>query len=124
VRALEGKSQRLSERGREISDQIAALGFKVHAENDAVTRKASAPRREWDIAISDGPAERLREDARIVVQVGQSRPGQIVDLSDMRCGVVEDHHGRTRHVNRRDRRGLAPPIFCRSANRLYAAEGP
>jgi hypothetical protein len=54
VRDLEGKSQRLSERGREISDQIAALGFKVHAENNAVTRKASAPRREWDIAISDG----------------------------------------------------------------------
>src|SRR6516164_3658909 len=29
--------------------------------------KAFAPRRECDVAISDGPAERLREDARIVV---------------------------------------------------------
>src|SRR5262245_43242874 len=48
--------------------------------------KASAPRREWGIAISDRPAERLGEDARIVVQVGRFRPGQIVDLSDMRCG--------------------------------------
>src|SRR6202008_961178 len=27
--------------------------------------KAFAPRREWDVAISDGPAERLGEDARI-----------------------------------------------------------
>src|SRR5260221_12812149 len=33
--------------------------------------KAFAPRREWDVAISDGPAERLREDARIVVQIGR-----------------------------------------------------
>src|ERR1700674_1893598 len=69
--------------------------------------KAFAPRREWDVAISDGPAERLGEDARIVVQVGRFRPGQIVDLSDMRCGVVEDHRYRTRHVDRRDWRGLA-----------------
>jgi hypothetical protein len=43
---------------------------------DEVLRKprlpeAFAPRREWDIAISDGPAERLGEDARIVVP---SRP--------------------------------------------------
>jgi hypothetical protein len=51
--------------------------------------KAFAPRREGDVAISDGSAERLGEDARIVFQVGRFRPGQIVDLSDMRCGVVE-----------------------------------
>src|SRR4030081_3436225 len=69
--------------------------------------KAFAPRREWDVAISDGPAERLGEDARIVVQIGRFRPRQIVDLSDMRCGVVEDRRYRTRHVNGRDRRGLA-----------------
>src|SRR5580704_9585903 len=69
--------------------------------------KAFAPRREWDVAISDGPAERLGKDARIVVQIGRFRPRQIVDLSDMRCGVVEDRRYRTRHVNRRDRRGLA-----------------
>ena len=71
--------------------------------------KAFAPRREWDVAISDGPAERLGEDARIVVQIGRFRHRQIVDLSDMRCGVVEDHRYRTRHVDRRDRRGLAAP---------------
>src|SRR5580693_278747 len=69
--------------------------------------KAFAPRWEWDVAISDGPAERLGEDARIVVRIGRFRPRQIVDLSDMRCGVVEDHRYRTRHVDRRDRRGLA-----------------
>jgi hypothetical protein len=37
VRNLEEKSQRLSERGRGIDDQIA-LGFRVHAENDAAGR--------------------------------------------------------------------------------------
>src|ERR1700674_483521 len=71
--------------------------------------KDFAPRRERDVAIPDGPAERLGEDARIVVHVGRFRPGQIVDLSDMRCGVVEDHRYRTRHVDRRDWRGLAAP---------------
>jgi hypothetical protein len=44
---------------------------------------------------------------RIVVQIGRFRPRQIVDLSDMRRGVVEDQRYRTRHVDRRDRRGLA-----------------
>jgi len=28
------------------------------------------------------------------------RPAQIVDLSDMQWGVVEDHRYRTRHVDR------------------------
>src|SRR5215831_12550527 len=60
--------------------------------------KAFAPRREGDVAISDGPAERLREDARIVVQIGRFRPRQIVDLSDMRCGVVKDHRYHACHV--------------------------
>src|SRR5258705_13030351 len=68
--------------------------------------KAFAPRREWDVAISDGPAERLGENARIVLQIGGFRPRQIVDLADMRCGVVEDRRYRTRDIDRRDRRGL------------------
>jgi hypothetical protein len=38
VRDLEQKSERLVQRGREIGDQIAALGFKVHAENDRAAR--------------------------------------------------------------------------------------
>src|SRR5262245_28083082 len=53
--------------------------------------KAFAPRREWDVAISDGPAERLGEDTRIVVQISRFRPRQIVDFSDMRCRSVEGH---------------------------------
>src|SRR5262249_39423916 len=69
--------------------------------------EAFAPRRSWDVAIRGGPAERLGEDARIVVKIGRFRPRQIVNLSDMPCGVVEDHRYRTRHVDRRDRRGLA-----------------
>ena len=69
--------------------------------------KTFAPRRERDIAISDGPAERLGEDARIVVQIGRFRARQIVDLSDMRCGVVEDCRYRKGHIDCRDRRRLA-----------------
>src|SRR5215470_9524036 len=34
--------------------------------------KAFAPRREWDVAISDGPPERLGEDVCILVQIGRS----------------------------------------------------
>src|ERR1700688_1529596 len=59
--------------------------------------KAFAPRRERDVAISDGPAERLGENARIVIQIGGFRPRQVVDLSDMGYGVVEDNSYRTRH---------------------------
>src|ERR1700730_11954107 len=33
--------------------------------------KALAPRWKWDVAISDGPAERRGEDARIVVRIGR-----------------------------------------------------
>src|SRR3982074_1962029 len=69
--------------------------------------KAFAPRREWDVAISDGPAERLGESTGIVVQIGGFRPRQIVDLSELGGGVVEDNSYRTRHIDRRDRRGLA-----------------
>src|SRR5215472_3909704 len=84
--------------GREMPDDVFR---KPHL------TKPFAPRREWCVAISDGPAERLGEDARIVVQIGRFPPRQIVDLSDMRCGVVEDHRYYTRHIDRRDRRGLA-----------------
>jgi hypothetical protein len=38
VHALVAKLQRLVEHGQEIGDQIAALGFRVHAENDAAAR--------------------------------------------------------------------------------------
>src|SRR5262249_53961375 len=69
--------------------------------------KAFAPRLEMDVAISDGPAKRLREDASKVVQISRFRPRQIVDLSDMRYGIVEDRRYRTRHIDCRDRRGLA-----------------
>src|SRR5260370_25238427 len=43
--------------------------------------KAVAPRWEWDVAISDGPAEHPGEDVCIVVQVGRLRPARIVNLS-------------------------------------------
>src|SRR5262245_28154662 len=44
--------------------------------------KAFAPCRERDVAISDGPAERLGEHGGIVVQIGGFWPRQIVDLSE------------------------------------------
>jgi NAD(P)-dependent dehydrogenase (short-subunit alcohol dehydrogenase family) len=40
--------------------------------------KFFAPLGSWRVAIADCPAERLGEDARVVVQVGRFRPGQIV----------------------------------------------
>src|SRR6266481_6705131 len=58
--------------GREMADDV--LGKPCPP-------KAFAPRRERDVAISDRPAERLGERARIVVQIGGFRSGQIVDLS-------------------------------------------
>src|ERR1700736_1734718 len=84
--------------GREMADNVLGKSRPP---------KAFAPCREWNIAIPDGPAERIGENARIVLQIGGFRPRQIVDLSDMRCGVVEDRRYRTRHIDRRDRRGLA-----------------
>src|SRR5262249_19612843 len=84
--------------GREMADDM--LGKTRLA-------KAVAPCREWDVAISNGPAERLGENARIVLQIGGFRTRQIVNLSDMRCGLVEDRCYRTRDIDRRDRRGLA-----------------
>src|ERR1700680_579533 len=79
--------------GREMADDVLR---KPRLSKDF------APRRERDVAISDGPAERLGENARIVVQIGGFRPRQIVDLSDMWCGGVEGRRYRTRHIDRRD----------------------
>src|SRR5439155_19181869 len=56
--------------GREMADEVLRTPRLP---------KAFAPRRGWDVAISDGPAERLGEDARIVIQIGRFRPRQIVD---------------------------------------------
>src|SRR5882672_12907579 len=70
-----------------VTPLLGQLGHGREMSDDVLRKprlpKAFAPRREWDVAISDGPAERLGEDARIVIQVSRFRPGQIVDLSDM-----------------------------------------
>src|SRR5215813_14281892 len=52
--------------------------------------KFFAPLGSWRVAIADRPAERLGEDARVVVHVGRFRSGEIVDVTDMRRRVVED----------------------------------
>jgi len=49
---------------------------------------------------SDCPAERLGEDARIVVQVGRFGAGQIVDVTDVRRRVVEDRRDGAPNVDR------------------------
>jgi hypothetical protein len=46
--------------------------------------KFFAPLGSWRVAIADRPAERLGEDARIMVQIGRFRSGQIVDVTDVR----------------------------------------
>ena len=63
-------------------------------------QKFFAPLGNWRVAIADRPAERLGEDARIVVQVGRFRPGQIVDVTDVRRRVVEDRRNGARDVDR------------------------
>src|SRR5260370_8062250 len=65
--------------GREMPDQVL---------RKPRLPKAFAPRREWDVAISDGPAERLGEGARIVVQVALFLPPHIVALPDSPLGLV------------------------------------
>lgn len=75
--------------GREMPDDVL---WKLRSP------EAFAPRREWGVAIADRPPERLGEKPRVVVWVGRFRPGQIVDLSNMRRGVVEDHRYRTGHI--------------------------
>jgi hypothetical protein len=52
------------------------------------------------VAIADRPAECLGEDARIVVQVGRYRSGQIVDVTDVWRRVVEDRRDGARDVDR------------------------
>ena len=54
----------------------------------------------WRVAIADRPAERLGEDARVVVQIGRFRPGQIVDVTDVRRRVVEDRRDGACDVDR------------------------
>jgi hypothetical protein len=65
------------------------------------------PPGERHVTIADGPAERLGKGARVVVQIGRLESGQIVNTTDVRGGVVEDHGHGARHIDSRDRRGLA-----------------
>jgi hypothetical protein len=62
--------------------------------------KFFTPLGSWHVAIADCPAERLGEDARVVVQVGRFRPGQIVDVTDVRRRVIEDRRYGARDVDR------------------------
>jgi hypothetical protein len=70
----------------------------------------------------DGPAEHLGKDARIVIEIDRFRPGQIVDMSDMRCRVVKDHRHRARDVDRRDRRATGDFDLRTFAIRAYPVE--
>ena len=72
---------------------------------DGVLRQARRPKffaqlGNWRVAIADRPAERLGKDARVVVKVGRFRPGQIVDVTDVRRRVVEDRRDGACDVDR------------------------
>ena len=62
--------------------------------------KFFVPLGSWRVAIPDRPTERLGEDACEVVQVGRLRPGQIVDVTDVRRRVVEDRRDGACDVDR------------------------
>jgi NAD(P)H-binding len=94
-----------------IASLLVELGHHREVVDDVLRQarrpKLFAPLGSRRVAIADRPAERLGEDARIVVQVGRFRPGQIVDVTDVRRRVVEDRRDGARNVDRRDGRGLA-----------------
>src|ERR1700687_3649492 len=57
-----------------VTPLLGQLGHSREMPDDVFRKphltKALAQRREWAVAISDGPAERLGEDTRMVVQIG------------------------------------------------------
>src|SRR6516162_3173247 len=67
-----------------------------------------APAGEWHVAIADRSTQCLGEYARVVLQIGRFKTGQILDFADVRRGVLEDDRYGARHVQSRDRRGFAP----------------
>ena len=69
----------------------------------ASPQKLFAPVGEWHVAIVDRPTQRLGEHARVVLQIGRFKPGQIVDLADVRRGILEDDRYGARHVHSRNR---------------------
>ncbi|BAZ21448.1 hypothetical protein NIES4073_23260 [Kalymmatonema gypsitolerans NIES-4073] len=71
-----------------------------------LTKRISPPG-ERHVTIADGSAECLGKDARIVVQISRLKSGQIVNMTNVRGRGVEDRGNGTRHINSRDRRGLA-----------------
>ena len=71
-----------------------------HMLRQARRSKLFAPLGSRHVAIADRPAECLGEDARIVVQVGRLRTGQIVDVTDVRRRVVEDRRDGAPNVDR------------------------
>src|SRR6478609_5090657 len=76
-------------------------------------QKLFAPAGEWHVAIADRPTQRLGEHARVVLQIGRFKAGQIVDLADVRRGILEDDQYGARYVHSRDRGGFAPTHWQR-----------
>ena len=62
--------------------------FHFEVRRHARPQKLFAPARERHVAIADRPAQRLGQHARVVLQIGQFKAGQIVDLADVRRGIV------------------------------------
>ena len=87
-----------------IAPLLVEFGHHREVVDDMLRRarrpKFFVPLGSWRVAIADRPTERLGEDACVVVQVGRLRPGQIVDVTDVRRRVVEDRRDGARDVDR------------------------
>ena len=88
-----------------IAPLLVELGHHREVVDDMVRQarraKLFAPLGSRRVTIADRPAKRLGEDARIVVQVGRLRPGQIVDVTNVRRRVVKDRLGPLDRISRR-----------------------
>ena len=87
-----------------IASLLVELGHHREVVDDMLGQardpKFFAPLGGGRVAIADRPAEHFGEDTRIVVEVGRYRPGQIVDVTDVRRRVVEDRRDGAPNVDR------------------------
>src|SRR5437763_7454214 len=79
-------------------DGFVAIGGNYYSVPDR-TRRVVEVQGKWHVAIPDCPSQRLGEHACVVLQIGRFKAGQIVDLADVRRGIIEDDRYGARHVH-------------------------
>jgi hypothetical protein len=62
------------------------------------------------VKVFPRPAQRLGEHPRVVLQIGRFKAGQIVDLADVRRGIVEDDRYGARVLPGRNAAAKPPQI--------------